>query len=78
MTKMTLEELRRAVAERQARGVIARTRRAIKNIPNTSTRFQLEVELAARQAVSKEIAKTKQKYRDKKRPFLERLWRGGK
>ncbi len=78
MTKMTLEELRRAVAERQAKGIIARTKRAIENIPNTSTRFQLELELAARQAVSKEIAKTKAKYKDKKRGFLERVWRGGK
>lgn len=74
---MTLEELRRAVAERQAKSVFARTKKAIKNIPNASTRFQLELELAARQAISKEIAKQKEKFRGKNRSFLQRVWRGG-
>jgi hypothetical protein len=76
MAKLTLDELRRAIAERQANSIINKTKKAIKNIPNTSTRFQLEVELAARQAASREVAKLKKKYREKKRGFLNTIWYG--
>ena len=61
--KMTTDELRREAVKLQKKGIVSRLKKAARNIPETSTRFQLQVDIAARKLAAKEAKKVRKKGR---------------
>ena len=58
---MTLAELHQEAAKLQKKSILSRLKKAARNIPETSTRFQLQLDIAARKLAAKETKKLKKK-----------------
>ena len=69
--KLTTDELRRKVALMQKKGIVSKIRNLKQSVPEASTRFQLQLELAGR----KEIGKQKKKIKRSTRRSLLNLYR---
>lgn len=74
--KRSLASLRKEAARLQQKSIVSRIKKAARNIPETSTRFQLELDIAARKAAKKETRKLKKKGKKAILSFLSDLKRG--
>ncbi len=61
--RMTTNELRSEAARLQKKSILSRLKKAARNVPEKSTRFQLEVDIAARKLAAKETKRVKKKGR---------------